>query len=72
MEVSSVDEYEGAFKEAVKAGSGCCRRSVPVSNSNHNRIVDLALKNRLPAICARRDYVDNEVVLCPMDLRCRG
>ena len=31
----------------------------PVSNSNQNPIADLAVKDRLPTICAREDYVDN-------------
>jgi putative tryptophan/tyrosine transport system substrate-binding protein len=60
MEASSVDEYEGAFKEAVKARSGALAVTLnPVSNSNQKPIADLATKNRLPTMCARGDYVDN-------------
>ena len=60
MEASTVDEYEGAFTKAVKVGSGAVAVTLnPVSNSNQKPIADLALKNRLPTICAREDYVDN-------------
>jgi putative tryptophan/tyrosine transport system substrate-binding protein len=60
MEASSVDEYEGAFKEAVKARSGALAVTLnPVSNSNQKPIAELATKYRLPTICARGDYVDN-------------
>ena len=60
MEASSVDEYEGAFKEAVKARSGALAVTLnPVSNSNQKPIAELATKNRLPTMCARGDYVDN-------------
>jgi putative ABC transport system substrate-binding protein len=60
MEASTVDEYEGAFKEAVKARSGALAVTLnPVSNSNQKPIADLAIKNRLPTMCARGDYVDN-------------
>jgi putative ABC transport system substrate-binding protein len=60
MQASSVDEYEGAFKEAVKARSGALAVTLnPVSNSNQKAIADLALKNRLPTMCARGDYADN-------------
>ena len=31
----------------------------PLANSNQKRVVELATKNRLPAIYARSDYVDN-------------
>jgi putative tryptophan/tyrosine transport system substrate-binding protein len=60
MQASSVDEYEGAFKNAVKARSGALAVTLnPVSNSNQKTIADLAMKNRLPTMCARGDYVDN-------------
>jgi putative tryptophan/tyrosine transport system substrate-binding protein len=57
VEVSSVDEYESAFKEAVKARSGALAVS-PLVSSNQNRMADLAAKNRLPAIYVLRDTVD--------------
>jgi putative tryptophan/tyrosine transport system substrate-binding protein len=60
MEASTVDEYEGAFKEAVKARSGALAVTLnPVSNSNQKPIADLAINSRLPTMCARGDYVDN-------------
>jgi putative tryptophan/tyrosine transport system substrate-binding protein len=57
VEVSSVDEYESAFKGAVKARSGALAVS-PLASSNLNRIADLAVKNRLPAMYVLRDIVD--------------
>ena len=60
MEVSSVDKYENAFKEAMKARSAAIWVTLnPLANSNQKLIADLAIKNRLPSICARGDYVDN-------------
>ena len=60
MEVSSADKYEAAFKEATKARSHALSVTLnPVANSNQKQIADLALKNRLPAMCARGDFVDN-------------
>src|SRR4030095_10336421 len=60
MEASTVDEYEGAFKKAVKARSGAVAVTLnPVSNSNQKPIADLATTNRLPTMVARGDYVDN-------------
>ena len=57
VEVSSVNEYESAFKGAVKVRSGAPAVS-PLASSNQNRIADLAVKNRLPAIYVLRDIVD--------------
>jgi putative tryptophan/tyrosine transport system substrate-binding protein len=60
MKVSSVDKYESAFKAATKAGSTALAVTLnPLAVSNQKRIVDLAAKNRLPAIYARGDFVDN-------------
>ncbi len=60
MEVSSVDKYENAFKEAIKARSAAIWVTLnPLANSNQKLIADLAIKNRLPSICARGDYADN-------------
>ena len=51
MEVSNVDKFESAFKEATKARSDAL---AVVANSltisNQKRIADLTAKNRLPAI----------------------
>jgi putative ABC transport system substrate-binding protein len=58
MEVSSADKFEGAFKEAVKTLSAALAVTQhPLAASNRKRIVDLATKNRLPAIYSRGDYV---------------
>jgi putative tryptophan/tyrosine transport system substrate-binding protein len=60
MEVSSAHEYEGAFKDATKARSAALAVTHhSLATTNQKRIVDLAAKNRLPAIYSREDYVDN-------------
>ena len=60
MEVSSADKYEGAFKEAVKARSGALAVAQDaLANANLKLIADLAIKNRLPAIYPRGEFVDN-------------
>ena len=58
MEVSRADKFEGAFKEATKAGSGALAVTQnALVNSNQKRIADLATKNGLPAIYNRGDWV---------------
>ena len=60
MEVSSVDKYESAFKQAVKARSAALAVTLnPLANSNQKLVVELAAKNRLPAVYARSDYIEN-------------
>jgi putative ABC transport system substrate-binding protein len=60
MEVSSVDRYEAAFKEAVEARNTALWVTLnPLANSNQRKIAELALNSRLPSICARSDYADN-------------
>jgi putative tryptophan/tyrosine transport system substrate-binding protein len=60
MEVSNADEYESAFRKAIKAGSTALVVSQgPPSGANQKRIADLATKHRLPAIYARGDYVES-------------
>jgi putative tryptophan/tyrosine transport system substrate-binding protein len=59
LRVSSADKYESAFKEAIKARSGALAVTVnPLANANQKRVVDLAAKHRLPAIYARREFVE--------------
>jgi putative tryptophan/tyrosine transport system substrate-binding protein len=59
MRVSRVDYYESAFKEATKAHSTALAVTLnPLANANQKRVVDLAAKNRLPAIYARKEFVD--------------
>jgi len=60
MEVSSADILESAFKGAIKARSaGLSVLSSALAASNQKRIVDLAAKNRLPAIYVQGSYVSN-------------
>jgi ABC-type uncharacterized transport system substrate-binding protein len=60
MEVSRADQYEGAFHEAMKAGSAALAVTLHgLANSHQQRIVDLAANSRLPAIYARRDFVES-------------
>jgi ABC-type uncharacterized transport system substrate-binding protein len=57
-EVSSADKFEGAFTEAVRTFSTALAVTQhPLAASNRNRIVDLAIKNRLPTIYSRGDYL---------------
>ena len=58
MEVSSADKFDSALKEAIKAGSAAIAVTQnSLISSNQKKIVDLATKNRLPAIYPRGDYV---------------
>jgi putative ABC transport system substrate-binding protein len=51
MEVNSADQLDSAFKEAAKKGNAALAVTPsPVANSNRKLIVELAAKNRLPAI----------------------
>jgi putative ABC transport system substrate-binding protein len=58
MEVSSADQLESAFKEAIKAHSAALAVTISgINNSNHKRIADLAAKHRLPAISPWKEFV---------------
>jgi putative tryptophan/tyrosine transport system substrate-binding protein len=60
MEVSSADQFESAIKNANQVRSSALFVvASAVAFSNQNRIVDLAGKNRLPAIYPRGDFVDS-------------
>jgi ABC-type uncharacterized transport system substrate-binding protein len=60
MQVSSVDAYDTAFKEAIKSGNTAVWVTLnPLANSNQRLIADLAASHRLPSICARGDYAEN-------------
>ena len=53
MEIGSSENYESAFKEAVKAGStalSVTRHRLSQTSAIQKRIIDLAAKYRLPAI----------------------
>jgi putative tryptophan/tyrosine transport system substrate-binding protein len=65
LEVSTNDKYEAAFKEATKARSGALVvTQSPLATSNRKQIADLAIKNRLPAIYGRGDYVESGGLMC--------
>ena len=60
MEVSGAGQYESAFKEAVKARSAALAVTRHrLSIAYQKRIIELAAKNRLPAIYYRGDFVDS-------------
>jgi len=60
MEVSSTDVFESAFKEAIKARSAALTvAQETLFTSNLKLVADFAIKNRLPAIYTRGDFVDN-------------
>jgi putative tryptophan/tyrosine transport system substrate-binding protein len=58
MEVSSADKYKRAFEHAMKARSGALAVvSNPVAVVSQQLIADLAVKNRLPSIYVRKEFV---------------
>jgi putative ABC transport system substrate-binding protein len=60
MEVSRVDMYETAFNKAIEAHNAAVWVTLnPLANSNQKLIAELAIKKRLPSICARGDYAEN-------------
>jgi putative tryptophan/tyrosine transport system substrate-binding protein len=60
MEVSSADQFEGAFKQAIKARSSALAVTPMVLASNHRKeIVELAAKSRLPAVYYRDSFVES-------------
>ena len=51
MEVSSADQYEGAFKESIKARSAALAVTQHTLATSHQKLItDLATKNRLPSM----------------------
>ena len=57
MEVRSADQFDNAFKEAIRAGTGALAVTQhTLANSKLRHIADLAAKSRLPAIYPRGDY----------------
>jgi ABC-type uncharacterized transport system substrate-binding protein len=60
MEVSSADQFDGAFKEAIKARSAALALTPMVLAANHRKeIVELAAKSRLPAVYYRDSFVES-------------
>ena len=60
MEASSADQYDLAFKEAVKARvSAVSVPQDPLVASQQKQIVRLTARHRLPAIYSRNDFVES-------------
>jgi putative tryptophan/tyrosine transport system substrate-binding protein len=60
MEVSRNEQYEEAFARAAAAQNHAVWVTLnPLANSNQLRIAELAVRHRLPSVCARGDYVEN-------------
>jgi putative ABC transport system substrate-binding protein len=60
MEVRDANDFERAFKEATKARSGALTVAQhPFTVTNRKVIADLALKNQLPSIYPRADFVES-------------
>jgi len=58
IEVSSVNDFEAAFKEAIRSRSGAVAlMASPFFYSNQRQFVDLATKHRLPAIYPREEFI---------------
>ena len=58
MEVRNANDFESAFKEATRAGSTAVFvTGSPFNNSYQKQIAEQAIKNRLPSIYTRGDYV---------------
>src|SRR5215470_8967035 len=58
--VKGPEDFEGAFKAAKSSGADALLViSNPLSNTHRARIVDLAAKNRLPAIYPSSDFVED-------------
>lgn len=59
-DVSSANKYETAFNEMIKSRSAALTVTLnPLAVSNQKTVIELAKKNRLPAIYAREDFVNN-------------
>jgi ABC-type uncharacterized transport system substrate-binding protein len=59
MEVRGANDFESAFKEAVKARSGALTVTASTLLSVHRKkIADLAIRNRLPTMYATPAYVE--------------
>jgi ABC-type uncharacterized transport system substrate-binding protein len=60
IEINAASELDSAFKEIVKSRTNALAVALsPLINSLQKRIVELAAKNRLPAIYPRGDYVES-------------
>ena len=60
MEVSSGDQFEGAFNDAIKARSAALAVTPMVlASANRQKLADLAVKTRLPAMYYRDTFVES-------------
>ena len=60
MEVSSADQFEGAFKGALKARCAAVALTPMVlASSNRRQIVELAATTRLPTVYYRDSFIDS-------------
>jgi len=60
LEVRSSNDFERAFEAALKERAHALITSPnPLINTHHKRIVDFATNSRLPAIYARREFVES-------------
>jgi putative ABC transport system substrate-binding protein len=60
MPVSSGDEFDSAFKSAIKAGSNALAVTLnPLANSNQKHVVSLSIQYRIPTIFPRADFVES-------------
>ena len=61
MEIGKADNYESAFKQAIKAGSDALavtRGCLILSSAGIKQVIAQAAKYRLPAIYFREDFVE--------------
>jgi putative ABC transport system substrate-binding protein len=59
MEVRNVNDFENAFKEAIKARSGALAvTATPLLGVHRKRIADLAVSARLPSLFTTNESVD--------------
>jgi len=59
VEAKNTDEFEGAFAAMARENAGAVVYSLsPMQFAHRARIAELALKNRLPTMCAAREYVE--------------
>ncbi len=59
MEVSSADQYESAFKEAIKVRSAALAVTQHTLATSHQKLItNLATKNRLASMYFRGDFVE--------------
>ena len=59
VEARGPEDFDRAFSEMTRARAGAVTvQATPVFDSARQRLVDLAAKNRLPAVYSYRPYVD--------------